>query len=209
MELREVLSARAHDEQRLLELVEEVPEDSIYYHTHSYFLRHPYLQGRFPNDFASWAAVQVQDIVLGERLAAIDPFEHADLESLRAEIAGIIADHLNRIKGIPRVELAEPFEFVRSHVIDVDLEKEVWSLREFRQCLEGVEAGAIYNHVCEGRLRTKNGKLPGDFASWLQAKDGLDMPELAVKVSRVGRLGLGLEGMRERIMRLCDQALAA
>ena len=42
MELREVLSKRAMDEHRLLELIEEVPADSIYYHTHSYLLRHAY-----------------------------------------------------------------------------------------------------------------------------------------------------------------------
>jgi len=44
MELREVLGKRAMDEHRLLELIEEVPADSIYYHTRSYFLRHAYTQ---------------------------------------------------------------------------------------------------------------------------------------------------------------------
>jgi hypothetical protein len=207
MELREVLSARAHDEQRLLELIEEVPLDSIYYHTHSYFLRHAYLRGLYPNDFATWVAVQVQDPVLGERLAAIDPFDYENLEALRTDLAGIIADHLSHLKTIPRVVAGEPFEFIRSHVIDVDLGLDVWTLQEFRDSLEQVEAGAIYNHVCEARMR--KGKAPGDFASWLLAKDGLDMPELAEEVVKVGRLGLGLEGVRERIVRLCDQELAA
>lgn len=35
MELREILSKRAMDEQRLLEIIEEVHPDSIYYHTHT------------------------------------------------------------------------------------------------------------------------------------------------------------------------------
>ncbi|MBI4000542.1 MAG: hypothetical protein HY348_02020 [Nitrospira defluvii] len=48
MELREVLAREAMDEQRLLELIEEVPGDSIYYHTHSYYLRHPYAPGTVP-----------------------------------------------------------------------------------------------------------------------------------------------------------------
>ncbi len=42
MELREVFGKRAIDEHRLLELIEEVPADSSYYHTHSSFLRHAY-----------------------------------------------------------------------------------------------------------------------------------------------------------------------
>ena len=40
IEIKELLGKRADDEQELLELIEEVPIDSIYYHTHSYFLRH-------------------------------------------------------------------------------------------------------------------------------------------------------------------------
>lgn len=205
MELREILGVRAHDEQRLLELIEEVPSDSIHYHTHSYFLRHAYLQGSYPNDFATWVAVHVQDPVLGERLAAIDPFDYKDLEALRADLAGIIAEHLSHLKTIPRVVAGEPFEFVRSHVIEVDLGMEAWTLKAFRDCLEGVEAGAIYNHVCEARMR--KGRVPGDFASWILAEEGLDMPELAEQVMKVGRLGLGLEGVRERIVRLCDSCV--
>lgn len=207
MELREILGVRAHDEQRLLELVEEVPPDSVYYHTHSYFLRHAYLQGGYPNDFATWVARHVQDPVLGERLAAIDPFDYENLEALRADLAGIIAEHLSHVKTIPRVVTGEPFEFIRSHVIDVDLGMEVRTLKEFRDDLERVEIGAIYNHVCEARMR--KGRSAGDFACWFMAKEGLDMPELAERVMKVGRLGLGLEGVRERIVRLCDQALAA
>ncbi len=53
-ELREVFCKRAMDEQRLPELTEEVPVESIYYHTHSYYLRHSYTQSLFPNDFATW-----------------------------------------------------------------------------------------------------------------------------------------------------------
>src|SRR5262249_56544173 len=81
-ELREMLGRRAADVQELLDGLEEVPLDSIYFHTHSYFLRHPYISGPYPNDFANWAAIQLRDRVLGERLAVIYPLEigyHVDL----------------------------------------------------------------------------------------------------------------------------------
>jgi hypothetical protein len=71
----------------------------------------------------------------------------------------------------------------------------------------GVEVGAVYNHVCEARLR--KGRLSGDFADWLSAEDGLGLPDLAAEVVKVGRLGLTLEGMRTRIVRLCDWVLGA
>ena len=57
MELREVLGKRAMDEHRWLELIEEVPADSIYYHTHSYFLMHAYTQQLYSNDFATWVVL--------------------------------------------------------------------------------------------------------------------------------------------------------
>ena len=206
MELREALGKRALDEQRLLEIIEEAPADSIYYHTHSYYLRHAYAQGVFPNDFATWVTLHAHDRVLGERLGILDPFEFDDIEQLRGEILAIMSEHLSHIKIIPRATTGEPFEFVRSHVIEADVGLETWTLREFRDALARVEIGAIYNHVCEARLR--KGRLSGDFVNWLSAEDGLGLSELAAQVAKVGRLGLSLEGMRERIVRLCDRELS-
>jgi len=203
MELREVQGKRAMDEQRLMELIEEVPGDSIYYHTHSYYLRHPYAQGLFPNDFATWVALYAEDRLLGERLGILDPFEFEHIEQLRGEIVSIIGDHLTQLGSIPRSVTDEPFEFVRSHIIESDLGLEVQTLREFRDALAQVEVGAIYNHVCEARMR--KGRLSGDFACWLEADEGLGLPELAAQVEKVGRLGLSLEGIREHIVGLCDR----
>lgn len=207
MELREVLGKRATDELRLMEIIEEAPADSIYYHTHSYYLRHAYNQGLYPNDFATWAALHVQDRVLGERLGILDPFEFDDIEQLRNEILGILGDHLSHLRVVPACRSGEPFEFVRSHVIEVDIGLEAWTLGEFREALAHVEAGALYTHVCEARLR--KGRLPGDFAHWFGDENGLGLKDLAERVSKVGRLGLSLEGMRTEILHLCDQTLAS
>ncbi|MDN5942244.1 MAG: DUF5752 family protein, partial [Nitrospira sp.] len=95
-ELRESLGKEAEDEKRLVELLEEVPLDSIYYHTHTYFLRHSHVEQLYPNDFAQWVAMEVRDHVLGERLAVIDPFEFQGLELLREELISVIDDHLSR-----------------------------------------------------------------------------------------------------------------
>ncbi|MDO9350753.1 MAG: DUF5752 family protein, partial [Deltaproteobacteria bacterium] len=67
-ELREMVGRSARDEQQLLEAIEEIPVDSLFYHTHSFFLRHLYIAGPYPNDFATWVAIQVRDRVLGEKL---------------------------------------------------------------------------------------------------------------------------------------------
>jgi hypothetical protein len=205
MELREVLGKRATDVARLLELVEEVPSDSIYYHTHSFYLRHAYAQTLYPNDFATWAALDTHDRVLGERLGVLDPFAYLSLDALRQEIIAIIDDHLSSHPIVYRAMTGEPFSFIRSHVIEAPLDRQAWTLSEFRQAVHEVEAGALYFHLCEARMR----KTPGfdDFSHWLSAKDGLNMPELAAHVQRVARLGLNLEGMRARIVALCDGEL--
>ncbi|MGH7857231.1 MAG: DUF5752 family protein, partial [Candidatus Binatia bacterium] len=118
-ELREMLGKRANDVQELLDTLEEIPVDSIYFHTHSYFLRHPYIAGPYPNDFANWAAIQVRDRVLGERLAVVDPFEIGDLEALRTELITILDDHLSSVGFVPRVVYGEPFYFMQSRVLAV------------------------------------------------------------------------------------------
>ena len=206
MELREVLGKRAMDEHRLLELIEEVPTDSIYYHTHSYFLRHAYTQQLYSNDFATWVVLYAQDRVLGERLGVLDPFDFSDIEQLRDEIVRIMADHLNHSSVVPRCVVSEPFEFIRSHIIEIPLGLEAKTLSEFHDALAEVEVGAVYNHVCEARMRKR--LLSVDFACWLSSEEGLGLQDLALDVERVGRLGLSLEGMRNKILRLCDQELA-
>ena len=205
MELREVLGKRATDVPRLLELMEEVPSDSIYYHTHSYYLRHAYAQTLYPNDFATWAALHAHDRVLGERLGVLDPFSYMSPEALRQDIIAILDDHLSRHPTVYRVMGAEPFDFVRSYVIEAPLDCQAGTLREFRNAVQKVEVGALYFHLCEARMR----KTPGfdDFSHWLRAEDGLGLPDLSGQVERVVRLGLNLEGMRARIVALCDGAL--
>lgn len=75
---------------------------SIYYHTHTYFLRHSHVEQLYPNDFAQWVAMEVRDHILGERLAVVDPFEFTGLESLREEFISVIDDHLSRTTIVPR-----------------------------------------------------------------------------------------------------------
>lgn len=207
MELRESLGKRAQDIPRLLEIIEEAPADSIYYHTHSYYLRHPYTQELYPNDFATWAARHAQDLVLGERLGVVDPFDFDDIETVRTELVSIIGDHMDHAKGYVSTRAAEPFEFIRSHVIEVDLHIEAATLQEFRDELSRVEIGAVYNHICEARMRKR--RPSGDFVAWLTSPSGLGLPELGARVFDVGRLGLNLEGLRARIVDLCDRALSA
>jgi hypothetical protein len=202
-ELREMVGRSARDEQQLLEAIEEIPLDSLSYHTHSFFLRHKYIAGPYPNDFATWAAIQVRDRVLGERLGILDPYDFENLEALRTEIVNIIDEHLSELQIIPRVVYGEPFHFMQSRIIEVPTGLEARSLTEFREILARVDASVIYYHNFEAMLRL--GRRKGDFALWIEEQ--LDLLDLAKNISNIDFYMISLEFIRQRIVRLCDEAL--
>ena len=204
-ELRELLGKEAENEKRLVELLEEVPLDSIYFHTHSYFLRHSSLERVFPNDFAQWVAMEVRDHVLGERLSVVDPFEFRGLDALREELVSIIDDHLSRTPIVPRVIFGAPFHFSQSRILEVPTGLEVRTLQEFFAALSEVEVSAIYFHMFEARQRLK--REESDFSAWI--RQSLDLPDLADKLRTINPYLGSLERVRSALLMACDQYLAS
>jgi hypothetical protein len=204
LELREFVGVRAENERQLAERIEEVPLDSIYYHTHGFFLRHRFVAGAYPNDFASWVAVQLRDRVLGERLAMVEPAEFADLQSLREELVSVIDDHLRVLQIDPGVIFGEPFDFIESRIVEIPTGIAVRSLQEFRDALLDIDVSAIYFHLVEARMRLGRGQ--NDFAAWLEG--GLGLPRLAARVRAVDPYAGSLERARARLIQLCDEAIA-
>ena len=203
VELRQALDHRARDERELLDRLEDVPAGSVFYHTHGYFLRHRPITTAYGNDFAAWAAVQVRDQVLAERLAIINPFEMASLEDLREELMSAVHDHLLRLSTVPRVEFGEVFHFQQSHIVEVPLGPAVSTLTEFRAGLAEVDASAIYFHMVEARARL--GRRSGDFAEWIRTS--LQLPALAEGIERIDSYMTSLERVRARVLALIDGAL--
>ena len=202
-ELKEMVGRSVRDEQQLLEAIEEIPLDSLSYHTQSFFLRHKYIAGPYPNDFATWAAIQVRDRVLGERLGILDPYDFENLEALRTEIVNIIDEHLSQLQIIPRVVYGEPFHLMQSRIIEVPTGLEARTLMEFRKILATVDASVIYYHNFEAILRL--GRRKGDLALWIEEQ--LDLPALAQKISILDFYMTSLESIRHRIIKLCDDFL--
>jgi hypothetical protein len=202
-ELQEILGKEADDEKRLVELIEEVPLDSIYYHTHSFFLRHHYIPGAYANDFAQWVATQVRDLVLGERLAVLDPFDFKNLEALREELTSIIDDHLSRTSVVPRVIFGKPFYFKQSRIIEVPTGLRARTLQDFRSALSEVEISAIYYHMFEARIRLP--REESDFSLWIRKNLGL--PELSERIRALNPYVGSLERLRSSLLVACDEFL--
>ncbi|MFC1694199.1 DUF5752 family protein [Candidatus Latescibacterota bacterium] len=203
IEVKELLGLKANDELKLLELIEEVPVDSIYYHTHGYFLRHFYIIGPYPNDFANWVAIQVRDRVLGEKLGSVTPSPQKSLEDIRLELIDIIDQHLSSIKMIPNVVYGQQFHFMKSQIIKVPTGITAKNLEEFVDSLKTVDASAIYNHFFESRQRDRKGR--SDFSRWF--KEVLDLKELADKFESIDSYMYSLEGLRGKLLDLCSSEL--
>jgi hypothetical protein len=203
VELSEILGKKTWDEQELLESIEDAPLDSIYYHLMSAFLRHKYISGPYPNDFATWAAIEVRDRILGERLGVVDPYEFDSLEDLRGEIVTIIDDHLSKLRHTPRVLYGEPFYFMRSRIIEIPSPLQAWTLSDFIECLREIDVGVIFFHFFEARRR---GRRQTDFATWFE--EGLGRPDLAQKVLEIHPYMSSLEGIREKVLEICAEGVA-
>ncbi len=202
-ELKEMLGRTAWDERQLLEIIEEIPLDSVYYHTHSFFLRHQYIAGPYPNDFATWAAMQLRDHVLAEKLGILDPFDYDNLETLRAEIVNIIDNHLSQLQIIPRIIYGEPFYFMQSRIISVPTGLEAHDLAEFCEILSNTDPSVVYFHTFEAMLRL--GRREGDFPLWIKTQLGEN--QLATAISLLDLYMSNLEFIRKQIITLCSAVL--
>lgn len=201
IELQEILGDWADDEKQLADLLGQVPLDSVYYHTHSYFLRHRYIPTPYTNDFANWAALQVRDQVLAEKLAVVDPFEFDSLEPLRDELISVIDEHLTGMVIVPRVVFGEPFYFKQSRIVQVETGHVAWTLQEFRDALAEVDASAIYFHLLEARMRLS--RPEGDFSVWL--RESLGLPALANRIGAINPYLGSLERLRSKLLIALDE----
>lgn len=204
-ELQESIAHQADDEKALAELIEEVPLDSIHFHTHSYFLRHGLIEGAYPNDFAQWVVMQIGDHVLGERLAILDPFDYPDLENLREELISIIDDHLSRSPIIPRVVFGQPFHFKRPRILEVPIGLEARTLQEFRDIVTDIDVSSIYYHMFEAHFRLR--RAENDFSAWLRTS--LRLTNLADRIRAINPYQGSLERLRSKLISACDDVLTS
>ncbi|MDH5668779.1 MAG: DUF5752 family protein [Nitrospira sp.] len=203
-EIREILGKHAEDERTLTELLEEVPLDSVYFHTHSYFLRHRFIERTYPNDFAEWVGEQVRDHVLAERLSVVDPFTFKSLEALREELISIFDDHLSGLVTVPRAGFGTPFYFNRSRILEVPTGVEVRTLSEFRNAISEIDTSSLYFHVFEAHLRLQ--REENDFSAWIRS--GLNLPNLADRIRALNPYLGSLERLRSNLLTMCDEELA-
>ncbi|MGB9716744.1 MAG: DUF5752 family protein [Thermodesulfovibrionales bacterium] len=194
---------KAKNLSELVNILEDVPESVIYYHTHHFVEEYHYLSPQPANDFALWVGDALGDEILAEKLANIDTFEFSNIGELRERIIAVINEDLSiRGNGRTAPEGSE-FYFIKSISVILPTPYVAHDLREFIEVLREVSINSLYFHIFESRLRLQRGV--NDFSIWLQ--DCLDEKDLADKIAVLDPYNYTIEGLRTVIIQLIEERI--
>lgn len=205
LEVREMVGLEARDARELLEHLPHVPDECVFSHLSGVLLHRAILPEVYPNDFALWAATELRDLRLAERLALVDLFDAGSVEAARHELVATIEDHVRHLPPAAGAARGQPFIFMQAHVVPVPTGHRPRTLREFRDALAEVDASALFFHLIEARYRLGRGQ--GDFAEWIAS--ALGQPGLAEALAGIDPHVGSLERLRDRHLTLLDAALGA
>lgn len=149
----------------LRERLRNCPVECLFHHFCETVIRPTFDDPEFRNDFAVWAARDLQDRVLAERLGIINPYDYTDFEDLRHTVIEIIDDRLSEVPYIPWVKQGNDFRFMRAVTVVFDTGLQLETPEDLVSALSEVSLGSIYYHYVEARRRTEN--HTDDFTAWL------------------------------------------
>ncbi|OHE54843.1 MAG: hypothetical protein A2Z47_03745 [Thermodesulfovibrio sp. RBG_19FT_COMBO_42_12] len=203
MHIKELTGLKAKNLSELVNILSDVPDSVIYYHTHNFIEEYQYLIPQPANEFALWVSDVIGDEILAEKLSNIDTFEFSTIGELRERIIAVINDGLStRGDGRTAFEGRE-FHFIKSVSVVLTTPYIAHDLREFVEALRKVSINSLYFHIFESRLRLHRGV--NDFSIWLQ--DSLDERELADKIAALDPYNYTIEDLRSIIIQLIEERI--
>ncbi len=155
----------------LQERISQCSVECLFHHFCETVIRPTFDDPEYRNDFAVWAARQLRDRVLAERLAIINPYGMDSLEDLRMQVLDILEERLAEIYYIPWAPPGRDFHFMQAATVVFDTGIFLVSPEDLRTALPQMSLGSIYYHFVEARRRTDNGL--DDFSVWIS---GFDRP---------------------------------
>lgn len=203
----ELTGLKARDLEELARLIQEVPESSIYHHTHRFLQQHQYLSPEPPNDFAYWVTDVLGEDDLGEKLASIDIIQFSNLDDLRARILSTITDHMKETGGAGKrsARRGEEFYFLKSVSFILPTKYAANDLKEFADILQAVSIDSIYFHMFDARLRLK--KDTNDFSNWIETSIG--DKKLAGDIAKLDPYTYTMHDLRKTIIRLVQKRIGS
>ncbi len=203
LHIKELTGLKAKNLSELVNILKDVPDSVVYYHTHSFIEEYQYLTPQPANEFALWVSDVIGDEILAEKLSNIDTFEFSTIGELRERIMAVINDALStRGDGRSAFEGRE-FHFIKSVSVVLTTPYIAHDLREFVEALRKVSINSLYFHIFESRLRLHRGV--NDFSIWFQ--DSLDERELSDKIAALDPYNYTIEDLRSIIIQLIEERI--
>jgi len=187
----------------LLHALHEVSESVLYYHLVQSRLAVSPPTVEFPNDFALWAAVALQDSALAEKLSSFDPLDYDNLGQVRQAIIDILEEYLWDLPFVPWARSGFEFHFCEASTVVIRSEIAAHNLSEFCQALNKVGLDSMYYHFFEARWRL--GRPIDDFSYWIEINFGL--PKLVAAIRDMDIYFYNLKEIRNTLLGLIHQHL--
>lgn len=190
---------KAKNLRELREVISIVSDESIFHHTYQYFLKGHILE--YTNDFAHWAGESLEERALGERLSGIDPYGFRNVVELRNELLRVIDEYLEKFPEPREAMPGDDFYFNQTITLTFPVGIWVRNLAEFLIALKYIDAGSIYYHFYEARVRLGEGV--DDFSAWIQ--NVLLNKELADRIRSIDPFMHSVDGIREHIVEAVEE----
>jgi hypothetical protein len=187
----------------LLHALREVSDAVIYYHLLQSRLAVAPPTVEFPNDFALWAALALQDSALAEKLSSFDPLDYDNLGQVRQAMVDILEEYLWDLPFLPWARPGFELHFCEASTVVIRSEIAANNLPEFCQALTKVGLDSMYYHFFEARWRLK--KPIDDFSYWIETN--FDLPELVADIRDIDIYFYNLREIRDILLGLIRQHL--
>ncbi len=145
----------ARNLRELSKVIEGVSTESIYHHVYQYFLKGHMLE--YTNDFAQWAGESLEERALAEHLSSLDPYAFRDIAALRKKLIEIIIDYLDKFPEPREAMPGDEMFFNETVTLVYSAGIRVKNLAEFFTAIRFIDAGCLYYHFYEGRMRPGGG----------------------------------------------------
>jgi len=187
----------------LRELISRISDESIFHHTYQYFLKGRIME--YTNDFAHWAGESLEERALAERLSNMDPYVFKSISDVRRELLNIIDEYLETFPETRRALPGDEFHFNETITLIFPVGVKARNLAEFLVALKHIDAGSIYFHFYEARIRLGGGV--DDFSKWIE--EVLGKKKLADKIRSIDPFMHSIEGIRKHIEEFVEEEVRA
>lgn len=196
---------RALNRRELRERLIGAPGASLFLHFWGRLLRPGWQPGEYGNDLANWAAEDLHDLVLAERLALIDPRLHPDTEDLRLRVLQVLEKRLEEPEAPPaEAREGRGFHFLVAHAVIYDTGERLRHPRDLCRRLPDLPTTSLLHHFVDAPGSPVH--AGAEMRRWLRSWNGASS-RLADRMEAVDLFLHDEAELRERLVGLAEATL--